>query len=80
MSRPASVLFQSAKLGDRDRILAEFAWAEALEAEHAEIERIYGLSGGALVAVAFALRRAARSAIPTLGGERPTLSPTSPDS
>lgn len=60
MRKPASVLFQSAKLGDRDRILAEFAWAEALEHEHPEIERIYGLSGGALVAVAFALRRAAQ--------------------
>lgn len=54
-----SVIFQAAKLGDIPKILEEFAWAEELLHQKQDIQRIYGLSGGALVALAFTLTLAA---------------------
>lgn len=55
-----TVIFQSAKLGDIPQILAEFDRATKLYREGARVERIYGISGGALVALAFALNLSAR--------------------
>jgi predicted acylesterase/phospholipase RssA len=63
-----SILFQSAKLGDRDQILQELAWATMRVAVHARIDRIYGVSGGALVALAFALRLAAECDLQKFSG------------
>jgi predicted acylesterase/phospholipase RssA len=60
MSPPASVVFQSAKLGEIPAILAEFEWAQSLLASDQAFGRIYGVSGGALVALAFGLALAAR--------------------
>jgi len=60
MTVPASVVFQSAKLGDVPHILADFEWAERLQAGQASVGRVYGVSGGALVALAFGLMLAAR--------------------
>jgi predicted acylesterase/phospholipase RssA len=54
-----SIIFQSAKLGDRGQILQELEWAKSRAVDHAQIDRIYGVSGGALVALAFALHLAA---------------------
>jgi predicted acylesterase/phospholipase RssA len=59
VSMADSIIFQSAKLSDRGQILQELAWAKARVADHAQIDRIYGVSGGAFVALAFALRLAA---------------------
>jgi predicted acylesterase/phospholipase RssA len=55
-----SVIFQPSKLGNRPAVLSEFDWAVQLHREQAPVGRIYGVSGGSLVAVAFALARAAR--------------------
>ena len=55
------VIFQSAKLGDIPQILAEFDWAADLLHQETHVERIYGLSGGALTALAFALSLSARA-------------------
>ena len=59
MTQPSTIIFQSAMLGDLDKILDEFEWAERLHREHRQVGRIYGVSGGALVALAFALSLAA---------------------
>jgi predicted acylesterase/phospholipase RssA len=61
-SQPTShtILFQSAKLGDVPHILNEFKAAARLLRSNVPIARIYGVSGGALVALAFALALAAR--------------------
>jgi hypothetical protein len=56
-----SLIFQSAKLGDRTCILSELEWAEQLLADGQPAGRIYGVSGGTLVALAFALEQAARA-------------------
>jgi predicted acylesterase/phospholipase RssA len=57
---PYSVIFQSAKLGDLSYILAELDQAEELLRQDIPVGRIYGLSGGALVALALGLSLAAR--------------------
>jgi len=60
MNDAYSLIFQPAKLGDVPQILAEFEWAESLLAGEMRVGRVYGLSGGALVALAYALARGAR--------------------
>ena len=55
-----SVIFQSGKLGHIPQILREIEWAEGLLASGRAFGRIYGVSGGALPALAFALSLAAR--------------------
>ncbi len=60
LAHPASLIFQSAKLGDIPQILDEVARAEDLLHDSASIGRIYGASGGALVALAFGLALAAQ--------------------
>jgi len=57
---PSTIVFQSAKLGDIPQILDEIAQAQRLLEEQVDVGRIYGLSGGALVALAFALGLAAQ--------------------
>jgi predicted acylesterase/phospholipase RssA len=54
------VIFQSAKLGDIPQILCELDRAEALLHEDVKVGRVYGISGGALVALAFGLALAAQ--------------------
>jgi predicted acylesterase/phospholipase RssA len=58
--KPSSIIFQSAKLGDIPQILCEFEAAERLLCDGAEVGRVYGVSGGALVALAFGLTLAAQ--------------------
>jgi hypothetical protein len=57
---PTSIIFQSAKLGDVPHILAELEAAEELLQQNHLIGRIYGLTGGALVALAAGLVLASR--------------------
>jgi len=60
MASTLSIIFQSAKLGDIPFILKEFDRAEALLKEDKPVGRVYGVSGGALAATAFALALAAK--------------------
>ncbi len=60
MASDPSVIFQSAKLGDLPFIVRELDRAQALLDENKPIGRVYGVSGGALVAMAFALALAAK--------------------
>jgi predicted acylesterase/phospholipase RssA len=60
MAAAPSVILQSAKLGDLPFIVRELDRAQALLNENKPIGRIYGVSGGALVAMAFALALAAK--------------------
>ena len=60
MAAKLSVIFQSAKLGDLPFIVRELDRASALLKEDRPVGRIYGVSGGALVATAFALALAAK--------------------
>ena len=60
MASAPSIIFQSAKLGDIPFILKELDRAQALLDENKPIGRIYGVSGGALVAMAFSLALAAK--------------------
>ncbi|MCX5992919.1 MAG: hypothetical protein NT177_01735, partial [Chloroflexi bacterium] len=60
MAAEPSIIFQSAKLGDLPFIVRELDRAAALLKENKPIGRIYGVSGGALVATAFALALAAK--------------------
>ncbi len=60
MVSDTSVIFQSAKLGDLPFIVRELDRAQALLDENKPIGRVYGVSGGALVAMAFALALAAK--------------------
>ncbi len=62
LAPPATVIFQSAKLGDLPWIFKELEWAERLLKEGAGEGRIFGVSGGNLAALAFGLARAARKA------------------
>lgn len=62
MSAPASIIFQSAKLGDIHEILKEFDWAGLLLKQKTAVGRVYGLSGGALTALAFSLTLAVQLA------------------
>jgi len=61
MASSPSVIFQSGKLGHIPQILDELEWAESLLASGRAFGRVYGLSGGALSALAFALALAART-------------------
>ncbi len=60
MGENPSIIFQSAKLGDIPEILAELRWAVRLLAGSTPVGRVYGVSGGALVALAFALAQSNR--------------------
>ena len=60
MASAPSIIFQSAKLGDIPFIVVELDRAQALLDENKPIGRIYGVSGGALVAMAFGLALAAK--------------------
>lgn len=61
LAAPATIIFQSAKLGDLPQILKELEWAERLLGENVPAGRIFGVSGGNLAALAFSLARAARN-------------------
>jgi predicted acylesterase/phospholipase RssA len=67
---PATVIFQSAKLGDLPQILKELEWAQSLLSEGMEIGRIFGVSGGNLAALAFGLAQAAQKSPLTWGKAR----------
>jgi len=54
------LIFQSGKLGDRSIISSEIQYAKNILSNHIKPIRIYGLSGGALVAFAFGLALVAR--------------------
>ena len=69
-STPATIIFQSAKLGDLPWILKELDWAESLLREGVEAGRIFGVSGGNLAALAFGLALAARKSPQTWGKAR----------
>src|SRR3989338_1201234 len=60
MPSALSVIFQAAKLGDRAPLLAEFEWALELLQRREPLDRIYGVSGGALAALGTALALSAR--------------------
>jgi hypothetical protein len=55
-----SVIFQSAKLGDLEKIEEEMRWAQFLLDRGETPGRVYGISGGVLTALAFSLSLAAR--------------------
>lgn len=56
MDQLKTVIFQSAKLGDIGKIIEEFDSAISLMEEGRSIQRIFGISGGAWVALAFSLQ------------------------
>jgi predicted acylesterase/phospholipase RssA len=60
MSSAPSIIFQASKLGDLPFIVRELDRAEALLKENKPTGRIYGVSGGALTAMAFGLALAAK--------------------
>jgi len=60
MARAPSIIFQAAKLGDLPFIVKELARAEALLKGGIAVGRIFGVSGGALTATAYALALAAQ--------------------
>ena len=68
-----TVIFQSAKLGDIPQILAEFDLAVELLPQGTTIQRVYGVSAGALTALAFALSLSAHSDPPAWGKARTAL-------
>jgi predicted acylesterase/phospholipase RssA len=72
-TKPSSIIFQSAKLGDIPEILGEFEAAERLRRDGAEVGRVYGVSGGALVALAFGLTLAAQRDPARWGKAEPAL-------
>jgi hypothetical protein len=55
-----TIIFQSAKLGNIPQILAEFEWAQNLFDRDFYVGRIFGVSGGSLVALALALTLSAK--------------------
>ena len=59
-SNSPTIIFQSGKLGDLACLVKELDWAERLLGEGVEPGRVFGVSGGNLVALAFALELAAR--------------------
>ncbi len=65
---PATIVFQSAKLGDLPWILKDLEWAERLLGEGTAAGRIFGVSGGNLAALAFGLARTAQKT-PSLWGK-----------
>jgi hypothetical protein len=68
LASPATIIFQSAKLGDLPWILKELEWAERLLAEGVAVGRIFGVSGGNLATLAFSLARAAQKS-PSIWGK-----------
>ena len=60
MAAEPSIIFQSAKLGDLPFIVRELDRAQGLHSENKPAGRVYGVSGGALVAMAFGLALAAK--------------------
>jgi len=64
---PPTIIFQSAKLGNLDKIVKELDWAESLLNDGIEPGRIFGVSGGNLTALAFGLALAARKSPDTWG-------------
>jgi hypothetical protein len=68
LASPATIVFQSAKLGDLPWILKELDWAKRLLNEGVAAGRIFGVSGGNLAALAFGLARAAQQS-PSIWGK-----------
>ncbi len=68
---PATIIFQSAKLGDLPCIVKELDWAERLLNDGIKPGRIFGVSGGNLAALAFGLTLAARQS-PNMWGKTST--------
>ncbi len=62
-----TVIFQAAKLGDIPQVLAELDWAAELLAQDTPVQRVYGISAGALTALAFALFLSAQADPPAWG-------------
>ena len=60
MARAPSIIFQASKLGDLPFIVKELDRAEALPKGGIAVGRIFGVSGGALTATAYALALAAQ--------------------
>ena len=60
MADAPSIIFQASKLGDLPYIVKELDRAEKLLRDNAAVGRIYGVSGGAITATAFALALAAK--------------------
>jgi predicted acylesterase/phospholipase RssA len=56
---PPSIIFQAGTLGHLPYLLDEIAWARDLAQSGRAADRVYGVSGGALTALAFALQRSA---------------------
>jgi predicted acylesterase/phospholipase RssA len=54
------VIFQSAKLGDISIIIRELLWANDLLAENILVDQVYGVSGGSITALAYALAKSAQ--------------------
>jgi predicted acylesterase/phospholipase RssA len=60
MKNSPSIIFQSAKLGDLELIIEELGWAQILLNEGKNPDRVYGISGGVLTALAYSLSLASR--------------------
>jgi predicted acylesterase/phospholipase RssA len=60
MKTSPSIIFQSAKLGDLELIVEELGWAQILLNEGKNPDRVYGISGGVLTALAYSLSLASR--------------------
>ena len=67
MNDSFSIIFQSAKLGDIPQILVEIDWANNIFSQNISVERIYGVSGGCIAAVGYALQTASMKAPETWG-------------
>jgi predicted acylesterase/phospholipase RssA len=68
-----TVIFQAAKLGDIPQVLAELDRAAELLAQDTPAQRVYGISAGALTALAFALFLSAQADPPAWGNARTAL-------
>ena len=68
-----TVIFQSAKLGNLQHILLEIDWANSLLENDPPVDRIYGVSGGALAALAFSLSLSAQKHPHTWGQSKIAL-------
>ncbi len=67
MKTSPSIIFQSAKLGDLELIVEELGWAQILLNEGKNPNRVYGISGGVLTALAYSLSLASRRDMQDLG-------------
>ena len=59
MQEQYSLIFQSAKITQTGQICDEFEWAKSLQNNNIPVRHVYGVSGGALIALAFCLSRSA---------------------